>query len=344
MFAEFGFDSLTAPQAAVFFGLVLGLAFGLLAERTAFCFRRALIGADRRSAAGVWAMALIAALLGTQGAVQAGWISFDDHRLHAPGLPWLAILTGGLLFGAGTVLARGCLSRLTVLSGGGNLRAALALLVVAVLAHATLKGVLAPLRTSLGAVTLELSSGTLPGSALLWTALLALGAGALVWRSGARPALLLQAALLGLLVPLGWVGTGLILYDDFDPVAFESLSFTLPSAEALFWTIASSAIPATFGVGLLGGTLAGAAGSAALSGRFQWQSFESPAQTGRTVFGAVLMGVGGVLAGGCTVGAGLSGVPTLSVAALLAITAIGAGVLATNAALSARPLGAPRAV
>lgn len=133
------------------------------------------------------------------------------------------------------------------------------------------------------------------------------------------------AALLGLLVPLGWVGTGFVLFDDFDPIAMESLSFTAPAAETLFWAVASTAIGPTFGVGLLGGTLAGSAVLALASGRFRWQSFETPAQTGRYLLGGGLMGVGGVLAGGCTLGAGLSGIPTLSFAALLAIGAIVAG-------------------
>ena len=60
-----------------------------------------------------------------------------------------------------------------------------------------------------------------------------------------------------------------------------------------------------------------------------------PRQTGRYMSGAVLMGLGGVLAGGCTVGAGLSGIPTLSIAAILAIVSIAVGALATNRALNA---------
>ena len=119
----------------------------------------------------------------------------------------------------------------------------------------------------------------------------------------------------------------------------ESLSFTSPSADALFWVVASSSIPAGFGVGLLGGVALGACASSLIFGGFGWQSFETPAQTGRYLTGAALMGVGGVLAGGCTLGAGLSGVPTLSLAAILAIVMIGVGVLAMHATLRATPAG-----
>ncbi len=59
--------------------------------------------------------------------------------------------------------------------------------------------------------------------------------------------------------------------------------------------------------------------------------------------GAVLMGIGGVLAGGCTVGAGLSGVPTLSLAAILALGAIAAGAMATDRALRPATLSGSRA-
>lgn len=341
MFDSLGFDDTTAREASVYFALVLGLAFGLLAERTAFCFRRALVGEDRRRAAGVWLTALAVAVLGTQVAVVQGLISFDEHRFMAADLPWLAITLGGLAFGAGMVLTRGCVSRLTVLGGTGNLRALTVLLVFAVVAHATLKGVLAPLRTTLGSVTVPLgemaSLAALPGGATVWTGLIAVAALAFALRSGNRVLPLIGGAFIGVLAVLGWVGTGFILFDDFDPITMESLSFTSPASEALFFTVASTSIPAGFGAALIGGVLVGALVAALTFGTFRWQSFETPAQTGRYMAGAVLMGVGGVLAGGCTVGAGLSGVPTLSVAAILALGAIAAGGLGMNAILSRSP-------
>ena len=54
------------------------------------------------------------------------------------------------------VLTRGCISRLTVLTGSGNLRAATVVVIFAVTAHATLKDVLSPIRTLLGTVTVNL--------------------------------------------------------------------------------------------------------------------------------------------------------------------------------------------
>jgi uncharacterized membrane protein YedE/YeeE len=326
MFEQLGLD-IAPQQAAIIFGLLIGLLFGGLAETSRFCFRRMVAGPrrERRAAAGVWFAGLAVAVIGTQVAIAQGIISFDAHRFFAAELPWLAILLGGLAFGAGMVLTRGCVSRLTVLAGTGNLRAVLVLLVFAFVAHATLKGILAPVRTTLGAVSLRLDAVTLPGHAIIWTALIVAGALMVALRSGASKRDLLLGALIGALVPAAWVGTGYVLFDEFDPIALESLSFTSPAAETLFWGIASSSIPAGFGVGLLGGVVAGALALSLIFGRFQWQSFETPRQTGRYLAGAALMGVGGGLAGGCTMGAGLSGIPTLSIAAILAVGAIGAG-------------------
>lgn len=339
MFETLGLD-MTPQTASVWFGMAVGLAFGALAMLTRFCLRRALIGdaGERAEARGVWAMALLVAVPGTQGAVAAGLVSFDAHRFQAEPVAVLGIVVGGLMFGLGTVLARGCLSRLTVLSASGNLRALVAILVAAVAAHATLQGALAPLRVALGSVTVPLG-GALPGAGWLWAAVIAALALLVVLRARVSPLMLLGGALIGALVPLAWVGTGYVLFDEFDAIPLEGLAFTGPWAEALFWGVAASVTSAGFGAGLVGGVLAGALAAALLSRRFRWESFESAGQMGRSLGGAALMGVGGVLAGGCTVGAGLAGIPTLGLAALIAFGSVVVGILGGDAVLNRRPVG-----
>ena len=340
------YDTEISPVfASVLLGAGLGLVFGIAAQITRFCLRRSLVGtgADRSSAFGVWLTALLVALLGTQALVAAGFVDFSAHRLHVEALPIAAVLLGGLMFGAGMVLTRGCVSRLTVLSATGNLRAISSLLVFAVVAHATLKGVLAPARVAVGSVTVDAGASAslagLPGGPAVWTALLAVGLIAVIYRSGARPMHLVLAALIGALVPLGWFGTGVFLLDDFDPIPMASMSFTAPWADTLFWGIAASSIPAGFGTGLIGGVLLGAFLSAAVRKETAMQSFEAPGQTLRYAGGASLMGIGGVLAGGCTVGAGLAGVGTLSVAALIALVAMGVGAVLTDRLVDRRGAG-----
>ncbi|MBE1284887.1 MAG: YeeE/YedE family protein [Rhodobacteraceae bacterium] len=336
MFETFGFEETTAREVSVLFALALGVVFGTLAHWTRFCFRRAVVGDDRKQAAGVWLLALAAAITGTQAATTLGWLDLSNHRLLGANIPVLGLIVGGLLFGVGMVLTRGCISRLTVLSGGGNLRALTCILVFAVVAHATLKGVLAPLRTTLTSWSFETDLVSLPPLVGLIGAAIAV---LIALRSGNRPLVLFGAVVIGLLVPFGWVGTGYVLFDEFDPIAVQSLGFIGPSADALFFTIASTSIPAGFGVGLIGGVLVGGLLGALTSGQFRWQSFESPAQTGRYVFGAVLMGFGGAVAGGCTVGAGLAGLPTLGVASLLIMGSITVGALITSRAISATSSG-----
>ena len=337
---------ITPIAASVIFGVLLGAIFGAAAQISRFCLRRGVVGegADRMSALGVWLMALLVAVVGTQAAVGLGLVDFSGHRFAASEMPVLAILLGGLLFGAGMVLTRGCVSRLTVLGATGNLRAVFVLLVFAIVAHATLKGVLAPLRVSLGSMTVDMGGAALlsglPGGALVWVGALVAAIAAVVLRAGARPRDLVLAALIGALVPLGWVGTGFLLLDEFDPIPLESLSFTAPWSDTLFWAIASTSIPAGFGTGLLGGVIGGSFIAAASRGDARLVSFSSPAETLRYLSGGTLMGFGGVLAGGCTLGAGLSGVGTLSVAAILALAAIMAGGRITDRLLDRQNPGA----
>ena len=341
MFEALGFEELTPLRASVLLGLALGVVYGVLAQRSAFCLRRSLVGPwrDCLPALGVWVMGLATAIVGTRLAFGAGLVSFEAHRFLAPDLPLASVMVGGGLFGAGMVLTGGCVSRLTVLVGGGNLRALLVLLVFAVTAHATMKGVLAPLREALGDTTVRGDTAaaltSLPGGEL-WPLGLALAAAILSLRSGARVSHLVMAAVIGMLVPLGWIGTGFVLLDDFDPIPLQSLGFIGPTADTLFWTVAATSIPAGFGTGLVGGVVAGSGVAALASGEFRWESLEGPRQTGRYLAGAVMMGVGGVIAGGCTVGAGLSGVSTASLAALLALAAMAVSARAAGRVLAGR--------
>ena len=336
MFEELGLEGLAPLTASVVLGLVLGGVYGVLAQRSAFCLRRGLVGKwrDCLPALGTWLMALACATAGTRLAVTLGLISFAGHRFLAPELPIASVLLGGTLFGAGMVLTGGCASRLTVLVGTGNLRALVVLIVFAVTAHAVMTGALAPLREVLADATLFggklVALAAWPGGEI-WPLLVAGTALVCALLSRARPAHLAMGGAIGLLVPLGWIATGFVLLDDFDPIPVQSMGFTGPMADTLFWTVAATSIPAGFGTGLVAGTLLGSLVATLMAGEFRWRSLEEPRQTGRYLAGAVMMGAGGVLAGGCTVGAGVSGVSTGSVAALLALTSM---------VLSARVMGA----
>ncbi len=321
---DFGIEARTLHVIA---GLLLGLVFGIAAQISRFCLRRAVAGpqSERQSAGAVWLTALASAILGFAVASSFGLADVSGHRFFSTELPVAALVLGGLAFGTGMVLTRGCVSRLTVLSGTGNLRAVFVLLAFTVTAHAALKGVLAPVRTTIGSLSVDLpfaSVATDPVGQVLLLSVVAGLAAFLAFRSQTRARDLVLGAVIGLVAVGGWMTTSILLFDEFDPLPVQSAAFTLPWSDTLFWTIASSAIPAGFGVGFIGGVLAGSFLSAASRGELELQSFETPRQTVRYVLGGGLMGIGGVLAGGCTVGAGLSGIATGSLAAMIALGSI----------------------
>ena len=323
------------------FGLALGLVFGAAAQISRFCLRSAVVGENARdaSARAIWVLALGVAVSGFEIAQTLGLIDLTEHRFLTSDIPLAAIVLGGLAFGAGMVLTRGCASRLTILSATGNLRALSVLVVFALVAHATMKGVLAPLRSILSDVTFSLPVGTLsalPGFApAIGLALNALAI-YLARQSKTNWMHIILGAVIGLVAVGGWITTGLLLMDEFDPTPVQSVAFTQPWGDALFWTMASTAIPAGFGVGFIGGVLGGSFLSAATRGELGLQGFETPNQMLRYGAGGALMGLGGVLAGGCTVGAGLGGGAALSVSALLALASIVGGAVLMRALLRPR--------
>ncbi len=134
-------------------GLVIGALFGFFAQRSRFCLRAAVVEVARAQAGAklsVWLLAFSSALILTQTMILLG--AFDTanvRQLSSPGSV-SGSLIGGLLFGIGMVLARGCSSRLLVLAANGNLRALLSGLIFAVTAQASMSGVLSPWREALG--------------------------------------------------------------------------------------------------------------------------------------------------------------------------------------------------
>lgn len=341
MFADLNLGDMTPFFAAFIAASVIGLAFGWSAQRSRFCLRQAIVGENRLSAAATWATALIIALLGTQWVIAQDVVAFADHLLYAENLPVLAIVVGGALFGIGMVLTRGCASRLTVLAAGGNLRAVYVVILFAIIAHATLKGVFAPWRQAITSYTVE-AGGALPQIAAYGVAALALAVIVAALRAGqARLSHLAYAAVIGLLVPTTWYVTGYVLYDDFDVIPLQQLSMTLPATDTLFYLIASSSVQLGFSVGFIGGLVVGAGLASFAYGEVKFQSFESAAQWRSYTLGAAFMGFGAVIAGGCTLGAALSGIPALSVTGVLAFVSIIAGAKLAHA-FSGISLGSAR--
>jgi uncharacterized membrane protein YedE/YeeE len=323
-------------------GALIGLLFGFMAQRSRFCARAAVLECcdgqpgDRFS---VWWLALGATLAGTQLLVLTGALQPATSRFMAnPGSLSGAVI-GGLCFGAGMILTRGCASRLLILSANGNLRALLSGLVFAVTVQATMAGWLAPLRQFFYALwpidggparDLQVLTGTAPwgGPAV---ALLVLVAGIYFFgrQHRGRYWLALGAVATGLSIAAGWGFTQAVARQSFEPVAITSLSFSGPSAEWLMRVLSSASVPGFgFDAGLLPATFLGSLIAGVASGEFRFEGFKTENKLGHYLTGAILMGFGAVLAGGCTVGAGMTGGAIFALTAWLTLISIWAGAAA----------------
>lgn len=320
--------------------LAIGVAFGAVSRLTAFCFRSAVLeitagktGFQVRA----WAVALATAVAATQALSMLGIVDLSSSIYLTTRITWLALAVGGLAFGIGMILARGCGARHMVLIAGGNLRSAIVLSVLGIVAYMTLRGILALPRTaleSLGTADLAaydmasqgLADVTGLGNTAPWIAVsvLALVALVLLLRTDAlvRWKALATGAAVGLLIAAGWYVTGVIGFDEFAPVRTESLTFTAPVGNAIQFLMTYTGATADFGIVAVAGTVIGAMAVALVRGQWHLEAFETPKQLLRYVAGGALMGFGGVLALGCTVGAGLSGVSTLSLGSILAVVSI----------------------
>jgi uncharacterized membrane protein YedE/YeeE len=100
-----------------------------------------------------------------------------------------------------------------------------------------------------------------------------------------------------------------------------------PVAYGLDWLILFSdkSKLLTLGIVSCAGVVLGSFVVARAKGSFRWQGFAGTEDTANHLVGAVLMGVGGVTAMGCTVGQGLSGISTLALGSFIAVGGIVAG-------------------
>ena len=324
---------------AVLLGLVLGGGFGAAARAGQFCLLRGMKGVmagGDLSAIRAFALALAVAICATQVLNLWGGTDLAAALPMRDRFSWVGMLAGGAIFGIGMVLANACGARSLVLAAGGNMRSVLVLLCLGLAAQASLTGVLAPLRgwvASTGQIRPAAASLPQLFPTIEPQLAVALVAGplalVLVWFAlplcRRHPLQAACAAIIGLAVAGGWWITH-VTDDPFDPRVLTSISFIGPMGDGMLWLMLSTGRALNFGVAVVAGTALGALAVALLSRDFRPESFGSATQMQRAMAGGVLMGFGGVLALGCSIGQGLSGVSTLSLASLVAFSGILAGI------------------
>lgn len=326
-------------QVLAMAGALVGFIFGLTAQRTRFCARAAVIESCQGQVGprfAVWWLGFSACLLGVQSLVMLGALQPQTSRFIAPIGSVSGAILGGLFFGAGMIMTRGCAGRLLVLSANGNLRALMAALVFAVTVQASIGGWLAPARQTLvswwqidggaGRDLLQITGIGHLGGFVLATLAFASGVYFFAKTHPYRLSLGLGSVAVGLTIAAGWGLTQAIASQSFEAVQIQSLSFSSASAEFLMRILSTGTAPRFgFDAGLLPATLAGSWVGAMIGREFQWEGFKAENKLGHYLTGALLMGFGAVMAGGCTVGAGMSGGSVFSMTAWLTLLAIWLG-------------------
>lgn len=344
-----------APLVLAGAGALTGLVFGWAAQRSRFCLRAAtaeVAGAYLGPKLAIWLIAFFAALMLTQTGVALGLFDVSSARTLASEGSVSGAVIGGLMFGIGMILARGCASRLLVLSATGNLRALITGLVVTLVAQAAYTGALSPAREAISALwtvpggagrSLLDSLGLANGAAATISAMALLGAVIFGIGRGLQKGVILGALVVGFAVTLGWALTAWIAAQSFELVSVSSVTFTGPATDTLMALVAQRSVTLSFGIGLVPGVFVGAGMAAVVASEWRLERFGADTPMERYLIGAVLMGFGAMLAGGCAVGAGVSGGAVFSTTAFLAVFSMWIGAM-TTARLLAWRAGGPQTV
>lgn len=347
-------------------GFGLSLVLGFVAAKTNFCTMGAIsdvVNMEHWGRMRMWMLAVAVAMAGTNLLSCLDLIDLGKSIYQRPVLPWLSLLLGGTLFGIGMTIAGGCANKNLLRLGGGSVRSLVVLVFLAISAYMTLKGLFGQWRSSfLDPVAIDLSgfgmqgqglgdvlaklSGMAPKTALLAaTGIFVIGLLIFVFkdqRFRASGEQIIGGTIIGLLVTGGWYLSGHIGFaenpDTLEMTYFgtnsrtmESLSFVAPTAYSLellmLWT--DKSLRMTFGITTILGVVLGSLLHAITSRQFHWEGFASFEDLRNQLAGGVLMGFGGVLSMGCTVGQGLTGVSTLALGSFIAVAGIVAGSVAT---------------
>ncbi|MBT5227500.1 MAG: YeeE/YedE family protein [Proteobacteria bacterium] len=327
-------------------GFLGALFFGVIANKTHFCIMGSIsdwINMGSRVRFRAWMLSIGIAILGSQAMVQLGWVDLDGTMYRSATFGLASFLIGGLLFGIGMTLGAGCGQRTLVRVGGGNLKSLVVLIVMAITAYTTLRGLLAPVRIDVfGPLAIDLEAqgitnqgietilAHLIGVSAQWMTIavtLVLGIGT-VWYAvkdkdfRASGDNILAGITIGVLVVGAWYVTGVIGNDDFEPVPVEALTFIAPTGNAVNYLMTWTGAEINFGIAVVLGMIVGSFLYAISSGNFRVEAFANRADMRNHLIAGVLMGFGGVLSFGCTIGQGVSGMSTLALGSLVALLSI----------------------
>ena len=313
-----------------------------------------------------WVFSMAVALLGVVGLEFTGTINLSGETFppfRSANFVWPRHVLGGLLFGIGMVFASGCGNKTLVRVGSGNLKSLTVLLIGMAASYLMLWSPLyekaflpwlQPLTINLaqhgmptqqaGDVMARLAGQTPSRTVNTVVALLfAAGMLAFVFKSRDFRASfdnILGGAVVGLAIVAGWyltAGPPGAAWKDYAEMATDipsrvqaqSYTFISPMGDSLRYLLDPAKVSLlNFGVMALAGVITGSFLYAVATKTFRIEWFASAGDFANHAIGGVLMGVGGVLAMGCTVGQAITGMSTLAIGAMLTFVAIVAGAVA----------------
>lgn len=338
-------------------GFLIGGLMGAVVQRSTFCIAAAchnIVTTNDLTQTRAYAMALLVAILGTQILYSFGYVDISRSSYLASSFTWLGYIMGGFIFGVGIVFGGGCASRILVRAAEGNLGGLVTVMAFIFSSGAALWGITARIRVDyIETMRLNIPSQYLPNLLSFvpsWAVIAVIGIVLIIfmltapkgspWRRGWRWPL--AGAAIGLTIVLAWwinsaAYKAMMHIDQFtfsgpdDPMLLQrwrpkSLTFALPDAEAFRYIILWTGESINFGIATVFGVLGGSYIAAMFSRTFNWVA--PPLQQFKyNLFGGLLMGFGAVVAMGCNIGHGLSGISTLALSSIVTMTFIFIGAI-----------------
>ncbi|MDA3869214.1 MAG: YeeE/YedE family protein [Gammaproteobacteria bacterium] len=318
-------------------GLIIGAIFAIMVQRFRFCLvsgtSNVLLIKDYRQAI-AFATALLVAITGTQLLELIGLVAISDSAYRNSTLDWFGASAGGFLFGIGSALAGGCVTRTLVRTMEGSIHSLIALLAFAIFAAVTQFGFLETLRidlTNATAITLTADAGIASIFSLSpWLVLTVVAAGLLAfiiqsWKRSPDISMIIVGTIIGLLVVCSWYITGVLAQDDFNPTKPSAITMSGPLARFGYILISGRVADLSFSFVFVISTAVISFLLALATRQFKITA-PGKGMIKMSLLGGSLMGIGAIMAYGCNIGQGLSGISTLSMESLLAVIGMVTGI------------------
>ena len=347
-----------ATQLLIYIG-ILGFILGFVVTKTNFCTMGAVsdwVNIGDLSRFKSWMLAAAIAILGVAILNFLSFFDINDSRIPYRNslLAWPRYIIGGLMFGIGMTYASGCGNKVLIRVGGGNLKSLVVLIVAGIMAYVMTRtdfyGII--FHSWMNPISLDLAQIGILDQSLptIISSIFSINNSAdfnlilgiivssimifMIFKSGKFIQSfdnVFSGIIVGLVIVMAWLLTGGVtgqewieandfLDDPLPSVGMQSFTFINPMGETLIFAgNAADSYYLTFGVTALLSVITGAFFYSALSNNFRIEWFLSKQDFIRHIIGAVLIGVGGVLAMGCTIGQGVTGISTLAIGSFITL-------------------------